>query len=936
MARAPIPLTLRAPNPPPTFVGRKRESAQLVERLRDAPTTIIHGPESIGKRALALHVLHRSFKSRVDRSVYVHLAPDVPLALGVADALAPLQPSAARGVTDREELALEIAEASRIWVLVEGGLDPAWSLARLAARYARASRWIFLARDQPPEALLECALAVDGLPTEDLVELAGRWHPDLPEAERALVASVAKGSPWRLRGLVADRRDGHARGGEDDPGVAGVLGALLATSLALPAPLLYACTGATAAMLARLVDRGLIVEHPGGYVIPDSARALLGARPLPASAADRLVRALATSGELPLIAEAIRLALRSDVALAAELLAEHGARLFSTSGVLPLARQLLATSSPEVARWRLRAAVELGDADALRAWSGDVTGADRLLWAEGLVRIGKLAEAIQAATTPPTTAEGCLIAARAYGTLGDFAAGLAQIATLRTHAARPAALDAHASSLAARLAALAGDATRARDELAGLNEVEALPSPLALDVLLAIASASHELGDLARADLALDRLARRTDADPQGRFLERRAALLRAAVQLDRGRLDEAGQALAQLDEVTVQGSAHRPFLGLLAAQHALVRGDAADAVAAIDRAGAGIDDSHYLGAWAAALTERARILDPTIAPRAIPDALGLWPSVARLHRARVDLRAGRPVDAAPLADPPFEAWIAERALAWEQALVRGDAETAHGLAIAAADRSADLGFATWEAEAVAGMLDAAEVMRSERAQRSARARLVEIAHRLGIPAVPPLGEIATRLGIPAVPPLGEAATRLGISVARPLGELTNLELERIAAGPPSPLARRARWMLGSTRDADALDLVVCEASGPRRGHSLAGDADPWRPGWGIDRAARSVWRPDGVLVDLADKPQLWRLLLALVDTPAGLSKEALITQTWGGPYHPMHHDKRLQNAIHKIRRLIEADPARPTRIATTPDGYRIGLAEPARITLVP
>ena len=59
--------------------------------------------------------------------------------------------------------------------------------------------------------------------------------------------------------------------------------------------------------------------------------------------------------------------------------------------------------------------------------------------------------------------------------------------------------------------------------------------------------------------------------------------------------------------------------------------------------------------------------------------------------------------------------------------------------------------------------------------------------------------------------------------------------------------------------------------------------------------------------------------------------------RAWGEPeYHPLRHDKRMQIAVHRLRRQIEDDPAAPRRLITTPDGYALGagfrrVARPTR-----
>jgi len=164
------------------------------------------------------------------------------------------------------------------------------------------------------------------------------------------------------------------------------------------------------------------------------------------------------------------------------------------------------------------------------------------------------------------------------------------------------------------------------------------------------------------------------------------------------------------------------------------------------------------------------------------------------------------------------------------------------------------------------------------------------------------------------------------------------------AAARVSPVAaRRARALLAgedAARTLDALDRVVLAAArrvGADRlttlaGRAAGGDDAAWLPGWGIDSARRSVWWPDGRHVDLTVAPQGVRLLDVLADHRGAASKEQLTLMVWGErEYHPLRHDKRLQVAVLRLRRLIEADPRHPARLVTTEDGYALGTSEPIR-----
>lgn len=915
MARSPLPLALRLRNPPPVLVGRDAEAELIATRLRSHPLVVLHGPEGVGKLALATHVVHRRFKSRAPRCVYIRPEHDEPIARAVIRGLGELSLRRMAAEGEPTELAFELAEAAGVWVIVDGGEDPQWTLASLVAHYARSSRWVFVTSTPPGEALLEYAVEVPPLTAASLIALARAWQPAIGADEAAVAASAAKGSAWRLRRILAERL-ARGRDRDHDLAEAGPTGAVLDVLATLGTPVPAALLHATLPELApeeivELEDRGLVDTLHGGVVLHPAARTLLGVRRLASNVRAKLVGELVATGEPLALGEAIRIELEAgEIAAAERLISVHGARVFE-AGSTGLARALLASTAPELARWRLRAAVELGEGDRLRAMAGQVHPEDRLVWAEGLMRAGLLDEAAEVARTSPDALGGNMLIARARGTQGEFTRGLEAIAALRALPGVTPALAAASTALAARLEALAGNARGARAELARLDRT-GLDEMVQRSVLLAVASARHELGELAAADEALTELERRQGDDPLARFAGRRAALLRVAVLLDRGEHVAAGARLAMLGRATGRASLHGRFLGLLAAQRLLHHGEPAELERTLDEIAPAIGDSVYLQAWSAALTARARLRDPSLAPRTLPvDATGLWPEIARIHLARVRLRAHDPASEdlrdVP-ADAPFEAWIAARALAWERSLVAGDGARAHELALAAADRAHTEGFPLWEAEALEGVLDAAQLTRDARARATASARLAALATLLDAPRF-----------------AHDPAATFTLPLA---------ELEVLAAGPTSPTTRRARWLLGDLGSGDAIDRALCEATARPRARTLAGRTSPWRAGWGLDLAARAVWRPDGSTIGFADKPQLWRLLEVLAASPAGLSKEALVVQTWGVDYHPLHHDKRLHNAIYKLRKLIESDPANPERIPTTEAGYRLGAEQPVRIAL--
>ncbi len=907
MVRAPLPLALRLRNPPPVLIGREAEAELIAARLRSHPLLVLHGIDGVGKLALATHVLHHRFKSRVPRCVYIRPEHGELTTQALIRGLGQLYSKRVLSDHEPNELAFHLAEAAGVWVVVDGGIDAGWTLASLVAHYARASRWVFVGSTPPGEALLEYALEVAPLPITAMTTLARAWQPSIGDNELAVATAAAKGSAWRLRRILADQQAGALA---VDGSARRVLDILAACSVPISMSLVHAIVPeATTEDILRLGDRGLADTLPAGILLHPAARALLGPRALEPAIARALVHQLVATGAPLAIGEAARIAIdNGDLLTAARVLDAHGAAVFDAGPVAGLAKALLACMAPTLARWRLCAAVELGDHDCLRAMAGHIPDADHLVWAEGLMRAGLLDEAAEACSASPDPRNGAMIVARARATQGDFARGLAAIAALRALPGGGAALTASSTALAARLYALAGRSAAAREELARLSLAD-LDEAVLRTVLLAVASARHELGELAAADDALGQLERRLEADPLGRFVGRRANLLRAALLLDRGEGTRATAQLATLARATTPTSLHGRFLAMLVAQRLLGRGEVHEMERVLDEVAPALADNVYLRAWSVALTARARLIDPSIAPRMISnEADGLWPTIARLHVARAALRASDVHVPMPdsIPDPPFELWIASAAFTWEQSLTARNGAHALTTALAAAERAKASGFFAWEAEALIGVTEAAHLLRDHRAQSTARARLATLAMQLD----------SERFARDAT----EVFTQ---SVA---------ELERAAAGPSSPTARRARWLLGQPAEADEIDRVLCEASAGPRAITLAGATSAWRAGWGIDLSARSVWRSDGGVVPFDDKPQLWRVLEALAAAPNGVPKEQLVVQTWGVSYHPLQHDKRLHNAIYKLRKLIELDPAQPRRIPTTETGYRLGADEPVRV----
>jgi len=98
-----------------------------------------------------------------------------------------------------------------------------------------------------------------------------------------------------------------------------------------------------------------------------------------------------------------------------------------------------------------------------------------------------------------------------------------------------------------------------------------------------------------------------------------------------------------------------------------------------------------------------------------------------------------------------------------------------------------------------------------------------------------------------------------------------------------------------------------------------------------LDVVRRRLALPDGRVKWLSKLP--CRLIDYLVQVGGAASKEQLATDVWGvRSYHPLRDDKRMHVAVHRLRRLIERNPAHPELLITTADGY--ALSSIARVSV--
>jgi hypothetical protein len=472
--------------------------------------------------------------------------------------------------------------------------------------------------------------------------------------------------------------------------------------------------------------------------------------------------------------------------------------------------------------------------------------------------------------------------------------------------------------------------------------LDALPAAAAREIAERAAGIFVFLGRLREAAAALPELAALgPDLGSSDLHFDREVLLWRLAVLTYRG----AGQAARALgDGIRARPDAtpsQRQYAELLALPLAIAAGQLDDVGASIDRLAADAARCghaqiyHFAEIYRVklALLRGTRRLPDSWEP-SVPAPSGLERLHLQLLRTQHARRWGARGDGPPLPPPDGEVVtvdVARAIAAAELAAIDGDtaaalADAAHACALAAAHdqhlMGADAQQVRCEVALAAGAADALV---------SATAALEAAAVSLVLP----------RFAV-------EARFFGAVAAAFGPGGLDAGVLEACAAaGSMAPVAaRRARALLAGSEvqgGLDALDRVVL--AGARRAGGArfetvrglppgdVGAADEsWRSGWGIDGARRAVWLPDGRWVDLTAAPLGVKLLEALADHGGAASKELLTITVWGErEYHPLRHDKRLQVAVLRLRRLIETEPRRPARLVTTEDGYTLGAAEPIR-----
>lgn len=951
-SRGALRLNIRLPNPPPIFIGRESEVEALTAALQRCPVAVLSGPVGVGKTALALHCVRRLPGFASERALLIRLRqgptledPRLQVIRALAEALGRERGDWPGCLEDEEHFAatvIDLADACGYWVVLDDlqHMHPgaAASLLGLLARYARNSRWIVTSWSPPQVAELHSQMVpLGGLPDDVIGRLAAAFMPDVPERDRQEAVRAAGGSPGRLLLGLTGTRGGAVEerllGGLSDAELE-LLRALVAVDrVASPAMLESLTPVSVFRTLPALVQRGLILAGHGGYVVHDTVRRSLGPPPVlthPVHDDDTLDM---TSWEpAAALAGARR---RLDTGKAAEvvgMLDTWGERLLASGGGSQLWALLEAHPDRRLAGWRLRCAVALGQPALLAQLDPPVGSApsERLLWARGLLIQGKVQAAMELASDlhgaghdghdGRVMVEAGLLVVECLSARRMYRKAVVLLATLDPTEADLRAL--HESWTLYCLAATDQLEDLGRRLHAFVQRMSEVPVHVHGDVGLNLAKTMSLLGRTRDAYATARQYTSSTP--PAAKHLS-----VQFALAMELGLLEEAGQLLRQLESFRSEGSPLRHVEAVHRALHQLCVGDLRGCEETISywkpelqRLG---DDSRLRALLK--IETRTRLLRAEPPASVAPDPAqptieglpGRWRELFTLHW---QVRAGEPLPAdfgAQRTTGHRHHQLLADIIMVDALLVQGNAPAALQLCVQVLMEIEQLGWGMMGAELRHTHCDILLILgrwgELEQATRSLHRRASEM---------------------PSARLTSESQFFTTVAPPRPVdwGQL-ELLATRIDTAPIA--ARRARILLGGESALDAIDRRVLEALRERRGIAPSTSLSSWaahkppeprfheEPGWGLADDERRVWLPNGSCFSLVERPQLWSILVALHERGGTATKEQLVQALWNeAEYHPLHHDNRLQVAVRKLRKLIEDEPSRPTRLVTTEDGYTL------------
>lgn len=810
-------------------------------------------------------------------------------------------------------------------------------------RYARRSRWIATSRaDWPLPELEGQRIQLAGLSDGALDELARRIDPRLPPKELARLVAAAAGSPWRMRVALGSENDG---GGGDvlrglDAAAVELVHAFAPVEVPLPRETLTRALPGTPCEAWELLERcGIIEVRAGRSRLHDMARALLRDRLDPerlATWATRMTEALATSDEPSAWLEALRLSLAGErIAEAGAILAARCEALVASGYASELWRQLEPQHHRELAGWRMQSAAEVGTPEVLSLLREppEASPEELTLWGQALFEMGRMQDSADVAkrallaareADAPTTAldaELLYLHAQALANAGKKNDPLSMLTTITQ-----AQGELQRAALGAKVYALMGafePALAAANDL--LPRCAKLPPKARLLAYLDLLATHLSLGRMLDANDILERIDRECGGISLAHYSARYLGVLRVSVLTHLGRFEEADAILDQILPYTGRATVQRPVLVSMRLWLRLRQGQLAGIEEQLGQLDHDLEANanEYFLQWACVLRslhERWHARPPPPASAPSPAFTGAGGHLLRIYRMLQRVRRGEPLDTSDrtflqgLCPEGYLHGLAHTVSAVAH-LVAGDGERAAQEAASAVHHLARLGNHLYASEAREALCEVLLVS-------GRRADLARTAEHLA--------DDGRRFPSSR---LVAAADFYAMAARSPVDPAV---LERLAMDPSTPtVMRRARALLGAEAALDVVDRRIVEAIERQSGarvQTLGAPRIDWCPGWGLDALRRAVWLPDGARVELADHPVLWACLEALATLGGAASREALVPYIWPGErYDPAVHNNRLNPAIRKLRLLLEANPSRPQRLVTTPDGYGFGPLEAVR-----
>lgn len=771
------------------------------------------------------------------------------------------------------------------------------------SRYGRSARVVVTTRRRPlHDDLVESTLVLEPLAPAAVERIVARLRPNADPGTLREIVSLAGGSPRlaRQHALGLDVRRPVVEG------LSAEEAALLSALAELDSPITLEQALGRPDQVVALLNRGVVERGIDGVRIVPSMRALVRASTSDRAAARRAALELACQVERPAARfEAVRLALLvDDVARAVHLVATQQDELFESGYAEALFDLLVDERNEALSSICMRIADYLRSGRALQ-WAIEqpepLAWRDRLLSCRLLAHAGRVHEAetraarvVADAETPEDRVEAAALHAEIVCFAGDPSRSVALLQALEP-SSDWAAVDRDLRLVTAfanagdseRASATARAAMHAYDRLALRERRECRPK--LIGALLANARFRE-----------LERLLG-TDTPSAGAPAPEVFAVLAMAVE--RGHCDLARRTLDHARIFCESSVAMRFASRYNELRMRVVRGpmeglvDAAREGFADDRT-ATVDE--YAGYLYAARAAIAIVLEPgaDVAPPDLVSAEATrW--LTRAWHGIVQCRRGASCDLVDASVAPVDVRVAAGRLEVERLTAEGHI----GLALERLDELLHLvrdeGLRLDEVVLLALRLDLRLLCPSATpgAIEAAASELRELASSLSSP----------RFEIEA------AFAHWAASPDRPPRELLVISEQH-----ESPVARRrATALLGRPCTLDALDRRVVSAISSQ----WASDRDLV-----LDLETKTVRLPSGRRIDLSASALHIRLLDALFRAGGEATKAALAQDVWGRrTYHPHRDDKRLQVAIHRLRRALEDDPSRPTLLLRCEDSYRLG-----------